>query len=54
LGIAIAAMIAIGAFAAHVALDLDIWSAAFHYGLYLLVTVLLRMTMGMYEAYGIV
>jgi hypothetical protein len=54
MGIAIAGMIGIGAFAAHVGLDLDIWSAAFHYGLYLLVTVLLRMTLGMYEAYGIV
>jgi hypothetical protein len=52
--IAMAVMIGLGAFAAHVALDLDIWSAAFHYGLYLAVTVLLRMTMGMYETYGIV
>jgi hypothetical protein len=52
--IAIAGMIALGAFAAHAGLDLDVWSAAFHYGLYLLATVLLRMTMGMYETYGIV
>jgi hypothetical protein len=54
LGIAIAAMIALGAFAAHAALDLDVWSAAFHYGLYLVVTVLLRMTMGLHQTYGIV
>ena len=43
--IVIPAMIALGAFAAHLALDLDVTTAAVHYGFYLLMTVLLRMTM---------
>ncbi len=41
------AMVALGAFAAHASLDLEISNAAVHYGFYLLITVLLRLTMGM-------
>ncbi len=54
LAIVLPLMIGIGALAAHAALDLDFSTAALHYGLYLLVTVLLRLTMGMYESYGLV
>ena len=44
---AIPALVAAGAFASFASLDLDYTSACFHYGLYLLVTVLLRLVMGM-------
>lgn len=54
LAIVLPLMIGIGAFAAHAALDLDLSTAALHYGLYLLVTVLLRLTMGMYDTFGLV
>jgi hypothetical protein len=47
LAIVLPAMIAVGAFAAHAALDLDTATAAMHYGFYLLATVLLRLTIGM-------
>lgn len=47
LAMVIPGMIAIGAVAAHAALDLDLTSGAVHYGFYLLVTVLLRLTMGL-------
>jgi hypothetical protein len=47
LAIVIPAMIAVGAFASFAALDLEVSTAAIHFGLYLLVTVLLRLTMGM-------
>ena len=43
----IPALVAAGAFASFASLDLDYTSACFHYGLYLLVTVLLRLVMGM-------
>jgi len=41
------AMIAAGAFCANVCLDLTFGSGIFHYGLYLLVTVLLRLMLGL-------
>ena len=40
-------MIAIGATAGLASLELDFTSGALHYGLYLLVTVLLRLLMGL-------
>ena len=47
LGMIIPGMIGIGAFASYAALDLETASAGMHYTFYLLVTVLLRLTMGM-------
>jgi hypothetical protein len=47
LAMVIPGMLALGAFTAHVALDLEVSNAAVHYGFYLLVTVLLRLTLGM-------
>jgi cation transport ATPase len=41
------AMVAIGAFGAYASLDFDFTMAAVHYGLYLLVTVTLRLIMGL-------
>lgn len=40
-------MVAIGAFAAYVSLDLEYGVGALHYGLYLVVTVLLRLVLGL-------
>ncbi len=48
LAFVILAFLALGALAAHTSLDLDPTTAVFHYGLYIVVTVLLRLTMGMY------
>jgi hypothetical protein len=47
LAIVLPGMVGVGAFAAHAALDLDGATAALHYGFYLLVTILLRLTMGL-------
>lgn len=44
---AVPLVIAIGAFAAHVSLDLEFGQAAFHYTVYLTVTILLRVILGM-------
>lgn len=46
--IAVAAMVGLGAFAAFASLDLDYGVGAMHYGLYLLVTVLLRLVMNLH------
>ena len=42
-------MIGIGAVAAHASLDMELGPASLHYGLYLAVTVLLRLTMGILQ-----
>ncbi|MBW3596114.1 MAG: zinc-ribbon domain-containing protein [Planctomycetes bacterium] len=47
LAFVVPAMFAVGGFASYAALDLETASAGMHYGFYLLVTVLLRLTMGM-------
>jgi hypothetical protein len=40
-------MVAIGSFAAYASLDLEFGTAAIHYGMYLAVTVVLRLIMGL-------
>jgi hypothetical protein len=40
-------MVGVGSFAAWTSLDLEFGTAAIHYGLYLIVTVLLRLIMGL-------
>jgi len=41
------AMFGVGAFAAYLSLDLEWGTAAIHYGMYLLVTIVLRLIMGL-------
>ena len=47
IAVIVPAMVAIGAFFAYVSLDLDYGVGALHYGLYLVVTVLLRLVLGL-------
>ena len=53
-GVAIPVLVAIGAFAAHLSLDLEPVQAAFHCGMYLGVTVLLRVILGLPAAWTVV
>jgi hypothetical protein len=46
-GGAVAVMVGIGAVAAQASLDLEFGTAALHYSMYLVTTVLLRLIMGM-------
>ncbi len=53
-GVAIPVLVAIGAFAAHLSLDLEPAQAAFHCGMYLTATVMLRLIVGLPAAWTVV
>lgn len=53
-GVAIPILVAIGAFAAHLSLDLEPAQAAFHCGMYLTATVALRLILGLPAAWTVV
>jgi hypothetical protein len=53
-GVAIPILVAIGAFAAHLSLDLEPVQAAFHCGMYLTATVVLRLILGLPAAWTVV
>ena len=53
-GVAIPVLVAIGAFAAHLSLDLEPAQAGFHCGMYLGVTVVLRLILGLHPAWTLV
>lgn len=52
-GVAIPILVAIGAFAAHLSLDLEPVQAAFHCGMYLTATVVLRLIVGLPAAWTV-
>ncbi len=53
-GMAIPILVAIGAFAAHLSLDLEPAQAAFHCGMYLTATVILRLIVGLPAAWTVI